>query len=101
MHYGQGKNQPTIGSTYSDAKPTYSSHGRKGPSIFLGYGTDGEFGCRLWDRENQKLIWSSDVVFNKDSILPRNHQKVVGKKLSFEIDIDVVEGPTHRSELAL
>ena len=24
--------------------------------IFLGYGTDGEFGYRLWDPENRKLI---------------------------------------------
>ena len=40
--------------------------------IFIGYGTDGEFGYRLWELENRKLIQSSDVVFNKGSIISRN-----------------------------
>ena len=44
---------------------------------------------------------SSDVAFNEDSILCRNQQKIVGKKVSFEIDRDVVEGLAHRTELAL
>ena len=44
-----------------------SSHATK--CIFLGYGTDGEFGYRLWDLENRDLIRSSDVVFNDNSIL--------------------------------
>ena len=56
--------------------------------IFLGYGTDGEFGYRLWDPENRKLIRSSDVVFNEDSIVSRNQQKIVGKKVSFGINKD-------------
>ena len=29
--------------------------------IFLSYGTDGEFGYKLWDPENRKLIRSSDI----------------------------------------
>ena len=68
---------------------------------FLGYGTDGEFGYRLWDPKNRKLIWSSDVVSNEDSILSRNQQKIVGKNVSFKIDTDVIEGPTHQTKLAL
>ena len=56
----------------------------------------------LWDPENQILIWNSDVVFNQDSILfERNQQKIVGKKASLEIDRDVVERPTHRTESAI
>ena len=47
--------------------------------IFLGYGTDGEFGYRLWDPENRKLIRSSDVVFNELYILSRNQQKILAK----------------------
>ena len=43
---------------------------------FLGYGTDGEFVYRLWDLENRKLIHSSDVVFNEDSILSWNQQNL-------------------------
>ena len=59
--------------------------------IFLSDGTDGEFGYRLWDPENRKLIRSSDEVFNEDSILSQNQQKIVGKKVSFEIATDGVE----------
>ena len=66
--------------------------------IFLGYGTDGDFGYRLWDPENRKLIRSSDVVFNEDSIFSqRNQQKTIGKKVSFEDESIDVEGPTHRA----
>ena len=83
-----------------------SSHGRKEPSfspmqqkcIFLGYETDGEFGYKLWDPENRRLIRSSDVVFNEASILSRNQQKIVGKQVSFEIAKDNVEGSAHRTE---
>ena len=65
--------------------------------IFLGYGTNGEFGYMLWDLENRKLIRSSDVVFNEDSIFFKwNQQKTIGKKVSFQDDRDVVQGPTHR-----
>ena len=67
--------------------------------IFLNCGTDGEFGYKLWDPENWKLIWSSDVVFNEDSIFSQqNQQKTVGKKVSFKDDRTVIEGPTHRAE---
>ena len=55
----------------------------------------------LWDPEYQKLIRSCDVVFNEDSILPRNQQKIVGENVSFEIDTNVVEGPAPRTEVAL
>ena len=48
--------------------------------------------------ENQKWIRSSDVVFNEDSILSRNQQKIVGKRVSFEIAKDSVEGPDHCTE---
>ena len=65
--------------------------------IFLGYGTDGEFGYRLWDPENRKLIRSSDVVFNEDSILTRNQHKIVGKNVSFEISTNGIEVPDHRT----
>ena len=53
--------------------------------IFLSYGTDGDFSYRLWDPENRKLIRSSDIIFNEESILSRNQQKIVRKKVSFEI----------------
>ena len=31
---------------------------------FIGYGVD-DFGYRLWDLKNRKIIWSRDVVFNE------------------------------------
>ena len=36
---------------------------------FLGYGTDGDFGYKLWDPKIWKLMRSSDVVLNEDSYL--------------------------------
>ena len=54
--------------------------------VFLGYGTDGEFGYRLWDPENRRLIRS------------QNQQKIVGKRVSFEITKDSIEGPAHCTE---
>ena len=107
-HCGKGRNRPTIDFVYSDVKPTHSSHGRKGPNwhpnatkcIFFGYGIDGEFSYRLWDPENRKLIRSSDVLFNEDSILSWNQQKIMGKNVYFKIATDDVEEPTHRTELA-
>ena len=68
--------------------------------IFLGYGTNEEFDYRLWDPENQKLIRSNDVLFNEDSILSWNQQKIMGKNVYFKIATDDVEEPTHRTELA-
>ena len=67
--------------------------------IFLGYGTDAEFGYKQWDLEKQKLIRRRDVVFNKYAILSFNpsQPKRSGKQVSF--DEDIVEGPTHRAEL--
>ena len=39
------------------------------------------------------------MVFNEDSIFSqRNQQKTVGKKVSFEDDNTVIEGPTHWAE---
>ena len=66
--------------------------------IFLGYKTDGEFGYKLWNAENRRLIRSSDVVYNENSILSRNQQKILGKRVSFEIAKDIVEGPTYHTE---
>ena len=53
--------------------------------------TDGDFGYRLWDPENRKLIRNSDVVFNDDSILSENQPKTVGKRVSFDTDEIIVE----------
>ena len=49
-----------------DKRMKLSPHATK--CIFLSYGTDGDFCYRLWDLENRKLIRSSDIVFNEDSI---------------------------------
>ena len=66
--------------------------------IFLGYGTDGNFGFRLWDPEHKKMIQTSDVVFNEDSILSSRSQPKIGKKVTFdlfgkelEVDMSIVE----------
>ena len=41
-------------------------HSRK--CIFLGYGTDDNFGYRICVKEHKKLISRNDVVFNEDSM---------------------------------
>ena len=66
-----------------DKRTKLAPHATK--CLFLGYGSDVEFGYRLWDPENRKLIRSSDIIFNEESILSRNQQKIVRKKVSFEI----------------
>ena len=38
------------------------------PCIFLGYGDD-EFGYRLWNLEEKKVIWSRDIVFMERKII--------------------------------
>ena len=57
---------------------------------------------KLWDLENWTLIRSNDVDFDEDSILSeRNQQKIVGKKVSFEVNKDVVEGSSQSVELEI
>ena len=44
--------------------------------IFVGYGMDGQFGYRLWDPESQKVIRSSDVVFNETKMHKQPEKEV-------------------------
>ena len=75
-------------------KTKLSPHATK--CIFLGYGTDGEFGYKLWNPENRKLIRGSDVVFRLYSLTkPADNS---GQNISFEIATNGVEGPSHRTE---
>ena len=53
--------------------------------IFLGYGTDGQYGFRLWDPENQRLVRSSDVVFNENTICTNNVRPKSGKRVNFDL----------------
>jgi ATP-binding cassette subfamily B (MDR/TAP) protein 1 len=64
--------------------------------IFLGYGED-EFGYRLWDDENKKMIRSRDVVFNERVMYKDRHNTSTnGSKLNdpvyAEVD-DIPESP--------
>ena len=38
------------------------------PCIFLGYG-DNEFGYRLWNLEEKKVMWSRDIVFMEEKTI--------------------------------
>ena len=38
------------------------------PCIFLGYGDD-EFGYRLWNLEEKKVMWSRDIVFMEEKTI--------------------------------
>ncbi|WVZ14797.1 hypothetical protein V8G54_012363 [Vigna mungo] len=63
---------------------------------FIGYGED-EFGYRLWDNENQKMIRSRDVIFNekvmyKDRNNTCNNNSEQNRPVYVEMD-DVPETP--------
>ncbi|WVY99473.1 hypothetical protein V8G54_015558 [Vigna mungo] len=63
---------------------------------FIGYGED-EFGYRLWDNENQKMIRSRDVIFNekvmyKDRNNTCNNNLEQSRPVYVEMD-DVIETP--------
>ncbi|WVZ04917.1 hypothetical protein V8G54_018263 [Vigna mungo] len=63
---------------------------------FIGYGED-EFGYRLWDNENQKMIRSRDVIFNekvmyKDRNNTCNNNSEQSRPVYVEMD-DVPETP--------
>ena len=49
-------------------------------SYFVGYG-DSELGYHLWDDQNQKIVRSKDVVFNKAILYKDRAIKSEGKKL--------------------
>ena len=51
--------------------------------IFIGYGMDGQFGYRLWDPESQKVIRSSDVVFNETEMHKQPEKEVTYRKVTF------------------
>jgi len=64
--------------------------------IFLGYSED-EFGYRLWDNENRKIICSRDMIFNekvmykdRDNTYTRNLEK--NDPVYVKVD-DVPENP--------
>ena len=64
--------------------------------IFLGYGED-EFGYRLWDDENKKMIRSRDVVFNervmyKDRHNTSTNESKLNDPVYAEVD-DIPESP--------
>ena len=40
---------------------------------FIGYGED-EFGYRIWDDENKKVICNRDVIFNKKVMYKDRHK---------------------------
>ena len=46
--------------------------------IFIGYGTEGEMGYRLWNPESHKVIRSSHVIFNESKM----HKKPI-KEIEF------------------
>ncbi|WVZ00646.1 hypothetical protein V8G54_026715 [Vigna mungo] len=63
---------------------------------FIGYGED-EFGYRLWDNENQKMIRSRDAIFNekviyKDRNTTCNNNSEQSRPMYVEMD-DVPETP--------
>ena len=53
--------------------------------IFLGYGTDGQFGYCLWEPDHQWLLQSSDVVFNEDTISTDNVWPKSRKWVNFDV----------------
>jgi hypothetical protein len=40
---------------------------------------------RLWDPENQRLVWSNDVILNEDTICTDKVQTKSGKRVNFDL----------------
>ena len=53
--------------------------------IFLGYGTDGQFGYQLWDLELQRLVRSNDLVFNEHTIFTDKIRPKSEKQVNFDL----------------
>jgi len=67
---------------------------------FIGYGED-EFGYRLWDDENKKMVRSRDVIFNESVMYKDMHNTTtndsgLSEPLFVEMD-DVLGSPTNES----
>ena len=52
--------------------------------IFIGYGTEGEMGYRLWNPESHKVIRSSHVIFNESKMHKKPIKEIEFKKVTFE-----------------
>ena len=59
--------------------------------IFVGYGAEGEMGYRLWHPESNKVILSSDVIFNESQMHKQPTKEVEYRQVTFE---DVETAPT-------
>ncbi|MCO5586774.1 hypothetical protein L7F22_040716 [Adiantum nelumboides] len=54
--------------------------------IFLGYGSSGEMGYRLWDPIDRKIVHSHDVIFHEDSMYRAPPRTVEVRRVIFEED---------------
>ena len=63
--------------------------------IFIGYGTSGEMGYRLWHPKSNKVIRSSHVIFNESKMHKKPIQEVEYKRVTFE---DVASEPQKPSD---
>ena len=52
--------------------------------IFIGYGTEGEMGYRLWNPESHKVIRSSHVIFNESKMHKKPIKEIEFRKVTFE-----------------
>ena len=61
--------------------------------IFIRYGNE-EFGYRLWDSEEQKIVRSRDVVFHEHETIEDREKNVRGAKLTYEGVVDLTPEQT-------
>ena len=52
--------------------------------IFIGYGTEGEMGYRLWNPESHKVIKCSHVIFNESKMHKKPIKEIEFRKVTFE-----------------
>ena len=64
------------------------------PCIFIGYG-DEEFGYRLWDLKEKKVIRSRDVVFHESQTIKDIEKPTMSQNPDFSTHEDISRpGPT-------
>jgi hypothetical protein len=81
-----------------DDRRKLESQSRK--CIFLGYGTDGSFGYRLWDPETHQVVQSSEVVLNESAMHKCTEHPIKVRRVMFSDVSTPLDGPAQHTRSA-
>ena len=81
-----------------DNRQKLESRSRK--CIFLGYGSEGAFGHRLWDLENRQIVWSSNVLFNESKMHKPAERPIEVRRVTFSDALTPHDGAAEHTRAA-